>query len=77
MGTGSLPQRMAEANIQLGASLKTSIALEFSAFRGSQVGFEAGMMIDAYANEIEIMGLAENRQTYLSAFFTLFYGISK
>ncbi|WP_291725336.1 hypothetical protein [Bernardetia sp.] len=77
VGTGSFAQRLTDANIQLGASLKTSLALEFSAFKGSQVGFEAGMMIDAYSKEIEIMGLAENKQIYPSAFFTLFYGISK
>ncbi|PIY08771.1 MAG: hypothetical protein COZ18_10600 [Flexibacter sp. CG_4_10_14_3_um_filter_32_15] len=77
LGTGSFARRMSEAKIQLGASLKTSLALEFSAFKGSQVGFEAGMMFDAYSKKIEIMGLAENKQIYPSAFFTLFYGISK
>lgn len=77
LGTGSFAQRLTDAKIQLGASLKTSLALEFSAFKGSQVGFEAGMMVDAYSKEIEIMGLAQNKQVYLSAFFTLFYGISK
>jgi len=77
LGTGSFARRMSEAKIQLGASLKTSLALEFSAFKGYQVGFEAGMMFDAYSKKIEIMGLAENKQIYPSAFFTLFYGISK
>lgn len=77
LGTGSFAQRLTQAKIQLGASLKTSLALEFSAFKGSQVGFEAGMMIDGYSKEIEIMGLAQNKQFYTSAFFTLFYGISK
>jgi hypothetical protein len=77
LGTGSFAQRLTGAKIQLGASLKTSLALEFSAFKGSQVGFEAGMMIDAYSKEIEIMGLSQNKQIYTSAFFTLFYGISK
>lgn len=77
LGTGSFAQRMTDAKIQVGASLKTSIALEFSAFKGSQVGFEAGMMVDGYSKKIEIMGLAQNKQFYTSAFFTLFYGISK
>lgn len=77
LGTGSFAQRLSGAKIQLGTSLKTSIALEFSAFKGSQVGFEAGMMVDAYSKKIEIMGLAQNKQVYTSAFFTLFYGISK
>jgi hypothetical protein len=77
LGTGSFAQRLTDAKIQLGASLKTSLALEFSAFKGSQVGFEAGMMIDAYSKKVEIMGLAQNKQIYPSAFFTLFYGISK
>ena len=77
IGTGSFGKRITDAKIQLGASLKTSLALEFSAFKGSQVGFEAGMMIDAYSKKIEIMGLAENKQIFPSAFFTLFYGISK
>ena len=77
LGTGSFAKRIAEAKIQLGASLKTSLSLEFSAFKGSQVGFEAGMMIDAYSKQIEIMGLAQNKQVFTSAFFTLFYGISK
>lgn len=77
LGTGSFAQRLTDANLQLGASLKTSLSLEFSAFKGSQVGFEVGMMIDAYSKEIEIMGLAENKQVFPSAFFTLFYGISK
>ncbi|WP_338766304.1 hypothetical protein WAF17_03505 [Bernardetia sp. ABR2-2B] len=77
VGTGSFAQRMTDAKIQLGASLKASLALEFSAFKGSQVGFEAGMMLDAYSQKIEIMGLADNKQIFPSAFFTLFYGISK
>ncbi len=77
LGVGSFAKRLADAKIQVGASLKTSLALEFSAFKGSQVGFEAGMMIDAYSKKIEIMGLAQNKQIYTSAFFTLFYGISK
>ncbi|AFM02992.1 hypothetical protein Fleli_0517 [Bernardetia litoralis DSM 6794] len=77
LGTSSFAQRLTDAKIQLGASLKTSLSLEFSAFKGSQVGFEAGMMVDAYSKEIEIMGLAQNRKVFTSAFFTLFYGISK
>ncbi len=77
LGTGSFAQRISKSKIQLGASLKTSLALEFSAFKGSQVGFEAGMMVDAYSQKVEIMGLAENKQLFPSAFFTLFYGISK
>ncbi len=77
LGTGSFAKRIADAKIQLGASFKTSLALEFSAFQGSQIGFEVGMMLDAYPKEIEIMGLAENKKIFTSAFFTLFYGISK
>lgn len=77
LGTGSFSERLSGAKIQLGGSLKTSIALEFSAFKGSQVGFEAGMMVDGYSKKVEIMGLAQNKQIFTSAFFTLFYGISK
>jgi len=40
-------------------------------------GFEAGFLLDAYANTVVLMPHAENRSFYPTVFLTLFYGSRK
>jgi len=77
LGTGSVFRSLSEAEIELGASLKTSFTFEFGTFKTNVTGFEAGFMMDVFPNEIVIIPESNNRSVYTSAFVSLYYGIRK
>lgn len=77
LGTGGFMQSLSRAKIEPGLCFKSSFSFEFGTFKNNVTGFEAGLMLDAFANEIVIIPGAENRQVYSSAFLTFFYGLRK
>ncbi len=77
LGTGHLFQGITDSKIQIGANLKTGLSFEFGTFKSNVTGFEVGFLVDAYANEIVLMPLVENRAVFPTAFITLFYGSRK
>ncbi|MDW3208774.1 MAG: hypothetical protein R8N23_02820 [Reichenbachiella sp.] len=76
-GTGHLFQGLGESKIKPGLNLKASMTFEMGAFKSNVTGFEIGSMIEAYAGEVELMPVEDNKSVYLSAFITLFYGHRK
>ncbi|MEM1136426.1 MAG: hypothetical protein AAGI07_11355 [Bacteroidota bacterium] len=77
LGTGRFTESLSQAKIQIAGSFKTSLSFEFGTFKNNVTGFEAGFMLDAFTNEIEIIADGNNRSIYSSAFLTFFYGIRK
>ena len=77
LGTGRITESIAKSKIKLGGSFKTSLSFEFGTFKNNVTGFEAGFMMDAFTDQIEIMATSENRSIYTSAFLTFFYGTRK
>jgi len=77
LGPGTIFQGVGESKIVPGINLKSSVSFEFGTFKSNVVGFEIGMMVEAFTREIEIMAFTENRQIYPNAFITLFYGTRK
>lgn len=77
LGTGRFTEALSQAKIEPGISFKSSLSFEFGTFKTNVTGFEAGFMLDAFANEIVIIPRADNRQVYTSAFLTFFYGFRK
>ncbi|MFW5759647.1 MAG: hypothetical protein ACOCXH_01560 [Cyclobacteriaceae bacterium] len=75
IGAGAVFQGLDESKIVPGINLKSSVSFEFGTFKSNVVGFEVGMMVEAFTRTINIMAhLDNNRQIYPNAFITLFYG---
>lgn len=74
LGTGSLFEGLSESKIQLGANFKAALNFELGTIKSQVTGFEAGFLVDAYANKVILMPSASNRSVFPTVFFTLFYG---
>jgi hypothetical protein len=77
LGTGNLFEGLSESKIQLGANFKAAVNFELGTMKSQVTGFEAGFLVDAYANKIILMPSASNRSIFPTVFFTLFYGSRK
>ena len=77
IGTGRLFQGLGEADVKIGANLKSALIFEFGTFKRNVTGFEVGFMLEAFTEEIVIVPQADNRAIFPSAFITLFYGSRK
>ena len=77
LGPGTIFQGVGESKIVPGINLKSSVSFEFGTFKSNVVGFEVGMMVEAFTRTIDIMAFVDNRQVYPNAFVTLFYGSRK
>jgi len=55
---------------------KYGLDFEYSPYQTGVKGLEAGVMIDAFANPVEIMDLEEikNKQIYFSFYVNLYFG---
>ena len=74
-GSGAIFQGLDESKIVPGINLKSSVSFEFGTFKSNVVGFEVGMMVEAFTRKINIMAHVDNnRQIFPNAFITLFYG---
>ncbi len=77
LGTGNLFEGIGESKIQLGGNLKAALNFELGFLKSQVTGFEIGMLVDAYFNEVILMPTAENKSVFPTVFFTLFYGNRK
>lgn len=77
LGTGNLFEGLGESKIQLGGNLKAAFNFELGTVKSQVTGFEAGFLVDAYFNEVELMPSADNKAVFPTVFFTLFYGTRK
>ena len=74
MGTGNIFQGIEKSKIVPGINAKAALSFEFGTFKSNVVGFEAGVMMEAFTRKIDIMAFVDNKSIYPNAFFTLFYG---
>lgn len=74
LGSGYIFQGITESKLRIGANLKTSLSFELGTSKNNVTGFEAGFLVDAYTQKIELMSAAENKSLFPTAFITLFYG---
>jgi hypothetical protein len=77
LGTGNLFEGLNESNIQIGGNIKVAMNFELGTVKSQVTGFEAGFLLDAYFNKIELMPSATNHSVFPTVFFTLFYGSRK
>ena len=74
---GTLFEGLFQSKIQVGANLKAALNFELGTAKNQVTGFEAGFLLDAYANTIVLMPSTENRAVYPTVYLTLFYGSRK
>lgn len=77
LGTGYIFEGLGQSKIQLGGNLKAALNFEFGFTKTQVTGFEVGVLVDGYFNEIVLMPTTENYSVYPTVFFTLFYGSRK
>ncbi|MFA0962224.1 hypothetical protein AB9P05_10480 [Roseivirga sp. BDSF3-8] len=77
LGTGGLLQGLDEAQFKIGGNIKTYMSFEFGTFRTSVSGFELGLMLEAWPEEVILMPNVDNRQFFPSAFINLVFGTRK
>ena len=73
-GPGRLFEGLGESKLQLGANLKAALNFELGTTKNQVTGFEAGVLLDAYAQKVIIVPTAKNYSVFPTLFFTLFYG---
>ena len=76
-GTGRLFEGVGESEIAFGGNLKAAINFELGTLKSQVTGFEAGFLMDAYTETIELMPSSKNYSIYPTLFITLFYGSRK
>ncbi len=76
-GTGSLFEGIGQSSIQMGGNFKAALNFELGTVKSQVTGFEAGFLLDAYFNKVELMPAAENYNLYPTVFLTIFYGSRK
>ncbi|KXX68612.1 hypothetical protein [Flammeovirga sp. SJP92] len=73
-GTGSFGESLSKASVVAGLALKASLSFEFGVNKRSITGIEAGIIADAYTQEVQIMASSDNRSFYSAMFLTFFFG---
>lgn len=74
VGPGKLFQGLGQSNNVLGLHAKGSVAFEFGTYKNNVAGMEFGVMVEAFANEVELIRTLDNRAVFPSAFVTLYWG---
>lgn len=77
LGPGRLFEGLGESNLAFGGNLKAALNFELGTFKSQVTGFEAGFLLDAYVNEIEMVPAAKNYSAFPTLFITFFYGARK
>lgn len=77
LGTGRLFQGLGDSKIVPGINFKAALNFELGLFKSQVTGFEAGVLVDVYVREIDIMARAKNYSTYPTLFLALFFGNRK
>ncbi len=71
----STPLRgLSQGTIVLGAHAKTSLTFETNSTKKRVFGIELGFTLDTYTREIIILPEANNKSTFTSAFFAVYFG---
>jgi hypothetical protein len=73
-GPGRLFEGLGESKIVPGANVKAALNFELGTIKSQVTGFEAGFLLDAYTQKIELIPTAKNYSVFPTLFFTLFYG---
>jgi len=76
-GTGYLFEGIGDSKIQLGGNIKFGINFELGVVKSQVTGFEVGVLVDAYFQEVILMPNAPNHSVFPTVYFTLFYGTRK
>ena len=76
-GPGRLFQGLGDSKIVPGLNFKAALNFELGIFKSQVTGFEAGMLVDVYAREINMVVKAKNYSTYPTLFLTFFFGNRK
>lgn len=82
-GAGGVLEGFGRSKIQMGGHAKASLTLDFGAFGSSITGIEAGFMLEAFPNKIDIMTSpvagqeVENRNIFTSAFVSVIFGFKR
>ncbi len=76
-GTGSILEGIFQANFRIGFSVKAAVSFEFGTFKESVLGFEMGLVADAFTSELTILQRANNAAIYPAAYVTFYFGNKK
>lgn len=77
LGPGRLFEGIGDSEIAFGGNAKAAITFEFGFFKSNVTGLELGYQFEGFTKEIPLMPTTENRQTFQSAYVTLFYGFRR
>ena len=77
LGPGRLFEGLGESSFAFGGNLKAALNFELGTFKSQVTGFEAGFLLDAYTQKIEMVPTAKNYWAYPTLFITFFYGTRK
>jgi hypothetical protein len=76
-GPGRLFQGLGDSKVVLGLNFKAALNFELGLFKSQVTGFEAGLLVDVYAREIDMVVKAKNYSTYPTLFLAFFFGNRK
>lgn len=76
-GPGRLFQGLGQSKIVPGLNFKAALNFELGLFKSQVTGFEAGMLVDVYFREIDMVVKAKNYSTYPTLFLAFFFGSRK
>jgi hypothetical protein len=76
-GPGRLFQGLGDSKIVPGINFKAALNFELGIFKSQVTGFEAGMLLDVYAREIDMVVKAKNYSTYPTLFLAFCFGNRK
>jgi hypothetical protein len=76
-GPGRLFEGLGDSKIVPGINFKAALNFELGIFKSQVTGFEAGILVDVYAREIDMVVLAKNYSTYPTLFLAFFFGNRK
>jgi hypothetical protein len=77
LGPGRIFQGLSESKIVPGLNFKAALNFELGTIKDQVTGFEAGFLLDVYAQKMEMMLDAKQYSAYPTLFITLFYGRRK
>lgn len=76
-GPGRLFQGLGDSKVVLGLNFKAALNFELGLFKSQVTGFEAGVLVDVYARQIDMVVKAKNYSTYPTLFLAFFFGNRK
>lgn len=76
-GPGRLFQGLGESKVVPGINFKAALNFELGIFKSQVTGFEAGVLVDVYARQIDMVVKAKNYSTYPTLFLAFFFGNRK